>query len=671
MTAGSFLSHTSPEFLEFRRKWVERVFKPLGIVILVVYFFFVLLCSLGRFPSSPVEYPYLKQRAISSSSQWVNDLASRGDELSAWLEKHGTAGELYFFHALSASAYRSALHAYGDDGLSRFFVSSHFAFLRLIFLVIASGRMCLFLFLLATARGILSWQNHAGRDLLGETGNGRLFYSGVRVGLSDLSADGTPEKQIVGLACPKHVTVGAATASSLCKILDQYDARNATNVDLIAIILAAKNRPGFMPEFGAESLFESRMDSSLLLAETANAILQTTLDAHQLIRKGLPHQGSAPESGAEFVSLDYYLDTLGFGLHRVLTPSLLSSMREIPPTMVATLILSFLASSVLTTEQHSGQWLRKSNYPHLAARAILHSLSSFADEYTWKERTTLRRALIYASRSTIFGPVRFAVDLDKESRALRQWAELLLAPPYEVLASSDEIELFGLTVEAHDLWNQSFFSLFHGIQDNFQGRVWATTTGLLLVPAELILSLAKQVVSEAGRRRMQTLIHLVSQKQRVIALSQSQREETLQDGIPEYERIPALIQGDELKKLTNDHSLSDEQVALWSTVRTFLGMYGWLARRVGDYTVSDSGIIFAVIRAPEGTKDANSHGLIGLPGTIALRAARLSAGWGQTWSERFAVASTASMAETPEQFDRQMRGIPDEVQEELGDIPFV
>src|SRR5690606_36740370 len=124
------------------------------------------------------------------------------------------------------------------------------------------------------------------------------------------------------------------------------------------------------------------------------------------------------------------------------------SIGSLPPDLVAVLLLSFEAGKVMVHSFEGGRWLKKSNYPQLAARSVLHSVESLASEYDYTQRTLIRQAIIYSSRSGDFGPVKLPVNLNIESRALRQWGEILLSTPYELGSTADEVELYGLIFEA-------------------------------------------------------------------------------------------------------------------------------------------------------------------------------------------------------------------------------
>src|SRR5690606_34820245 len=122
------------------------------------------------------------------------------------------------------------------------------------------------------------------------------------------------------------------------------------------------------------------------------------------------------------------------------------------------------------------------NFSQLTARAVLHSIPDFGREFRNEQRKTIRRALIYGSRSSVFGPVRFAADLTDLSRALRQWVEVLMACPHELDAVSDDVELFGLATEGQQRWAAIIFDRLVEAANREKPELYATDTNLLFVP---------------------------------------------------------------------------------------------------------------------------------------------------------------------------------------------
>jgi hypothetical protein len=116
--------------------------------------------------------------------------------------------------------------------------------------------------------------------------------------------------------------------------------------------------------------------------------------------------------------------------------------------------------------------------------------------------------------------------------------------------------------------------------------------------------------------------------------------------------------------LAKIHGLSEVDLRDWSALRNILASFGWLARRVGDYTVAESSVIFSVFKAPPGYPQANSLGFFGRQGLVPLRSAKFAECWGRDWDRRFQAFQKATMAETQEDFEKALKGIKDEAVEE-------
>jgi hypothetical protein len=170
---------------------------------------------------------------------------------------------------------------------------------------------------------------------------------------------------------------------------------------------------------------------------------------------------------------------------------------------------------------------------------------------------------------------------------------------------------------------------------------------------------------------MGELLELVSNRQRLKAVEVAKREGEVSDHVS-FDRIFPPLRNAEVAELIKLHNLSESEVRDWSALRIVLTSYGWLARRVGDYTVPESSIIFAVFKSREPLAGANSLGLVGTSGMVPFRGAKLEARWGSSWSSRFTYADKATMAESTEDYEKLMKGIEEKLEEEAaGAIPPV
>jgi hypothetical protein len=322
---------------------------------------------------------------------------------------------------------------------------------------------------------------------------------------------------------------------------------------------------------------------------------------------------------------------------------------------VATVVLGLEAGKVLAYTEDGGRWTRRSNFVHLNARAVLHSLLEFPEDYSFESRTTIRRAIIYGLRRSAFAPVRMPLDMSKEEWALRQWSEVLLSLPHELDTAAEEIELAGIIREGHEAWNHELFERSILVSPALTSVSYVTPYGLLLVPFAPLLDIVQRTLPHSHQRRLHELAASVSQKQ----AQQLAKAEASEGGLPSFDRVLPPLTDSEIESLAKLHSLDQEALRAWSVLRLILNGYSWLGRRVGDYTVPDSSVIFTVFNCEPTTPGINALGLLGKTGMVPLRGGKLLDRLGPSWGARFVAVNGATMAETQEDFEKLMRGIRD------------
>lgn len=590
----------------------------------------------------------------------------------SWIQEHGYGFELYLFESGTSGILKigAALGKSKESGFSLSIISGA---IQLLFAMIAAFRFWIFAALAAYAWNFTSRAPHCGNDLLGQTGNGRLFFSGIRAGLDKVNKRGVPDKQIVGLIALNSVGRGEVLNSEIYKILDRFNAVNETNISLAAYILSYKNYPAYVAAQEEEQLLAKFFETGAVLEKCAAMSLKKCLALHAAYRGEGSLDGEPDGQRTAPINLEGYSELLESALHRVLTLSLRDSLAELKPSMVASMVLAVEAGKILTFAHEGGKWLRKSSFPQLNARAVIHSIAAYGDEYDVDDRTTLRRGIIYADRNSGFGPVRFPVDLSEASRSLRQWGELLMAPPHRLQATADEVELYGIVCESQARWRDLFLTRAMALDAETVDDAFASRSNMLFLPIKKVLASMREVVDPAARKRLEELVAAVSQRQKLDAMS---REFALggsdpNDAPKNYERILPPLSFTEQKSLASIHGLTMDEIRDWSAFRVILESFSWLGRRVGDYTVPANSVIFCVFKVAEGVRGRNEHGLAGMPGMVALRGSRLEERWGKFWSSRFTQADDAKMAETREDFDRLMQGLKDSEPEENDSNPAV
>ncbi len=638
-----------------------------GLIILVSLGFF-LLYTIHLYRGTDLDPPSIHRQLLSLNAPWAEQFSESLQLQREWLENHGTYTEAKVFDDISAVLAQSAITVASEaDGEMSFFSASYVALhtgaVRVLFLTLASLRLWIVSILIAVCVGINRFKSYTGDDVLGQMGNGRLFYSGLRADLEQLTEAGAPDLQVRGLACPQVASPTEARASEIWRILTEFGAANATNETLVAIILANAEIAPYVTYPEEEQLLRKAFDGDTLRDNTKH-LLSTVMSLHALyaageIRAALP----APASSGDAASSFEYAERVRYAMHRVLTPEMRQLTGAIPATEIATTLLALEAGKVLAHSYEGGRWIKRSNFPQLSARAVLHSVVGYPTDYDFSSRQRIRRALIYASRSSSFAPVRMPIDLSEDIWVLRQWSEILLACPHELDAVSDEVELVGLVRQAHRKWSQEFSDSSVVVSPEMAQNSYATPANLLFLPLARVLGLLRKALDVGEIRRIEQLGAVVSSRQKLTQIARDAGDDQALEH-PAFERVFEPLTDEEMATLARIHALDPNDVRDWLALRIVLSSYGWLARRVGDYTVPDSSLIFAVFQADASLEGVNSLGLLGKQGMVPFRGSKLQERWGRNWANRFLFVNGATMAESTEDFEKLLKGIKEKVPED-------
>lgn len=638
-----------------------------GSIALVAFGFF-LLYTIHVYRGTDLDLPSIQRQLLSLNTPWAEQFSESLQLQRAWLENHGTYTEAKIFDDISAVLAQSAIAVASEsDGdmsfLSASYVALHTGAVRVLFLILASLRLWIVSILFAVCIGINRFKPYTGDDVLGQMGNGRLFYSGLRADLDRVTEDGAPDVQVRGLACPQVASATEARASEIWRILVEFGAANATNETLVAIILANAETAPYVTYPEEDQLLRKAFDGDTLRDNTKH-LLSSILSLHALYAAGEIRGGiAAPAAVDHAVSSFEYADRVRHAMHRILTPEMRQLVGSIPAPEIATTLLALEAGKVLAHSFEGGRWIKRSNFPQLSARAVLHSVVAYPADYDFSARQRIRRALIYGSRSSSFAPVRMPVDLSEDIWVLRQWSEILLACPHELEAVSDEVELVGLVRQAHRKWSREFSESSVVVSPEMAQSSYATPANLLFLPLSRVLALLRKALDSNEIRRIEHLGAVVSSRQKLTQLARDAGDDQALEH-PAFERVFPPLANEEMATLARIHALNLNDVKDWSALRIVLSSYGWLARRVGDYTVPDSSLIFAVFQADTSLDGVNSLGLLGKQGMVPLRGSKLQERWGRNWANRFLSVNGATMAETPEDFEKLLKGIKETAPED-------
>lgn len=678
---GDSISHEHErEFAELKRSRSTMV-RFAVVTTACVGLLLFLLSSLSSFQAGEDTLEGARAELLATRLEWARPFVVAQGEYAQWLRQHGTVTEIEFFNHLSKLLFRSGA-SYGAefrDGsepsvFSKVYFGLHGGVMRVAFVLISSWRLWL-----VVVAGVMVWsfyrlRVHTGSDILGMTGIGRLFYSGARVDLSTVTSAGAPDTLIPGLACPVGESAAVVKASELGRCLLERGALNQTTASLAGIVLKRGGDPAYVADLDEEESLR-RMFAGSTLAEQALLNLGAALDLHRFYRDCADRAEEEPIDatppglvviGSEVVDGAGYAVLLKTALHRVLTPRMRLDLARLSPFDIAVIVLGLESSKVMVHAKEGGRWIRRSRFPQLSARAFVHSIPAFGQEFDFAARQHIRRAFVYGSRKSDFAPVRFPLDFAPESRAARQWVEILMAVPHQLAGVADEVELLALLTEGYQQWNGLFFEAESGFDPEQLSGSYATHGNMFLMPLAKVLQILRRAVDPEARARIEVLMASVSNKQRLVSMARDVGGADGGDGVslPSYERVMVPLAHAEMKMLAELHGCSLDDARDWSALRLVLNSFGWLARRVGDSTVPDSSIVLAVLNVGVGAPGANGLGLIGVPGLVPLRASHVEEAWGRGWRNRLPVAEQVRMAEDREDFEKLLKGI-DEREDEL------
>ncbi len=528
--------------------------------------------------------------------------------------------------------------------------------LRVSFMVLAWWKF----WLLAVA-GMVFWSMRSfqvwfGKDILGQQTNGRLFYSGIRADLKKISKQGAPDVQTPGLACAKMVSVSEAQRSPIGRVLARHKAVNQTTLKLAATILAYPKWPAFIAARGESGLLEAAYEGASLPAHAA-LVLDAALTLRATYRE---YSGQIEQltdqaenrSIPENLNSEQYVQELKYAFNRVLPTSWKLAMAEISPAELAAVVLSNEAGKVMAYKEEGPRLVRGSVFPQLCARAILHSIPDYSSEFSYDERNNIRQSIIYGSRKSVFGPVKFLTDLSPQTRAARQWMELLMACPHELEEVADEVELYGILCTTHDDWFKSFFDELMISSPTDLTDIISHST-MMYVPFKRVMSYFRKTVDREKLDRLHILARSVSDRQQ-LAIAEGMATGTTK--VPDYLKIFAPITDSEIAKMVKQHNLNPDDVKDWSALRLVLNYYSWLGRRVGDSTVPDNSVILLAARRQKYDTEMPTLTSECHIGMVALRATKLIDKWGSLWSKKFDSVMTVTAVDDMQEYEKFKRG---------------
>jgi len=475
-------------------------------------------------------------------------------------------------------------------------------------------------------------------DFLGVCDRGQgPFYSGLYVPLKPNEGISGTDLSVPGLATPAKKTPAEARQHPLAGILKRFNATSETNLELTAIIAAYGDYPSFvedercaddatdpLPEMLADGEDEVAPVSasggsgiihnpSITVERAAREGLLAVLEAHAAVRAYVEARGDnlrGSESDETFAqhlklmseSANAAKTPLGARLLKSLTPNRARAIAVLKPQVVATAYLATEAGKSLVFKRVGKGFSQISRYPHLQARAVLHSVVAYHRDFDGDTRLTIRQAILCSRRHGDFGRSFLPVNMPIASRALRDWLEISYASPEKLAETSHLVELDAHLEEIHNGFRYEFYNRLRNEQKGADisslsgaglGKFWkgALLKSVVIVPLESVITMGLQAISPLRQNRITKLIDRTRHLQAQISISArlpgfKRQAEEAEFGLGESDGIAqrlALRQG------------GAELVEKWLIVRRVLTKYNWLATRVGDDGVPLDGLLQAVI----------------------------------------------------------------------------
>ena len=476
----------------------------------------------------------------------------------------------------------------------------------------------------------------------------RPFNSGINAPLKPNGSISCTDISCPGLACPPMAGEAETQAIPLAGQLRKFGALNQTNLSLLRIILAHQDYPCSVPpersvddqqnlvEEEGEGSFVSNNEGTLL--ESTGRSLPALLMVHSCIRKyfkseSIPKKGLLPYKKVtdDFAVIGQKLSTEAQTLLKCLTPVRARAIAHLPPTLVATGYLACEAGKCLVFDKVDDDFTRKSLYPHLQARAVLHSIESYHKEYKGDGKLIVRQAIICSRRHGDFGRAFLPVNMPIQSRALRDWLEVLFMDRSE---QPKIAELCELDAHLEELYLNLKSRLHEKVtnraedEDHSEAFMWqgVVSKSVILMPLKSLIEICFYQVEAAQRNRIIELMRTT--KDILVNLSISSR-------LPGFKRqaIEAAKLGDDYKETLGKFGSSGEKLlSQWLVLRRMLTRYNWLSTRIGDNPVPPEGFVRTILldRSKQG-EDA----IITVENSIPLRQRRFKELIGETFEKDY------------------------------------
>jgi hypothetical protein len=494
------------------------------------------------------------------------------------------------------------------------------------------------------------------------------FYSGIYGPFRPNNSVSGTNLSCPSLASPQMEKKHLAIKHELVRVLIKFSALNETNLELVRIILAYRDYPSFVEEenpIDEESGLEAPASQQRehepskgyithvdrTIEQSALDFLSALLEAHTAIIRYYRSVKSKNKNDSnefddyskeqeDFKLISSRLSPLASTLLLALSPGRRKALETLPIAAVASAYLALEAGKCLVYKKVGSAYSQISRFPHLQARAVIHSILSYHTEYDGDMRLNIRQSIICSRRHGDFGRVFIPNRMSSASRGLRDWLEILSAPKSKQSLTAELTELDAHFYEIHANWREEYLSNLQQDADKKDKKPKKIRMGKNQLQNGII---CKSVVLMPLKKLVDVALRGISKdrQDRITKLLQSTKEHRAKPSIaarlPGYQRQIIQIETTEAEmEASKDSTKVDVDQAVlnkrWNIVKQVLMQFNWLSTRVGNDTVPDNGLIKAVVTLQNESGDKE---VIGLDSLVPLRQRRYRELFGNDWERRY------------------------------------
>lgn len=493
------------------------------------------------------------------------------------------------------------------------------------------------------------------------------FYSGIYGPLRPNHSFSATDYSAPGTACPRMAPTTKVHGHPLYQQLKSSLCYSPVIEDLLSVILAHENFPTEVPPEKSsdddmarpKSAFEetkSHPEDSIIgtveyrLEDSTKDGINALLEVYRAVKTIDPKRSSCREFYEKRYDVSADLSPLGIRLLHTLSPWSAESLLNIRIVDLITIYLACEAGKALTFKPVDGGFTQISRYPHLQARAVLHSLASYHDFYNGDERWFIRRVILASRRHGDYGKAMLPLSMTAEGKVARDLMEVLLVPRELQTAISAIVELESYFDRLHYTFKhqlQKYFGVVsegagahsaplqqHHSSSEYPGCPYALG---LLFPVSRLVQIA---FAHWPREAIDYLSHKCDQVKELnyqppmtarLPGLKSQLEQAKENDVPENSSsqfiAARLPQGSKILRR-------------WQLLRQCLVRYNWLASRAGDTIVSSDFLLQSIVYPSTYGDDIESQlwqrdSFQVLPEVAVLRSRRLDELLGPFWKELY------------------------------------